>query len=104
MELEPSDLLRELREVAVAGVIRDIDGDSTGRETYSGEDMKASRCGEPSYTRYVDSLLDVGQASKRRNKLRARTAGIMEIHGILHVGFFAGVGIRTLCPVMRLPT
>ncbi|KAL2488145.1 Alanine--tRNA ligase [Forsythia ovata] len=47
--MPPNDRLRELTEVAVAGVIRDIEGDSVGREPYSGEDMKASRCGEPSY-------------------------------------------------------
>ncbi|KAL2546349.1 hypothetical protein Fot_15582 [Forsythia ovata] len=49
MELEPSDQLRELTEVVVAGVIGDIDDDSAGGEPYSDEDMKASQCGEPSY-------------------------------------------------------
>ncbi|KAL2523821.1 hypothetical protein Adt_08875 [Abeliophyllum distichum] len=60
MELEPSNRLRELAEVVVAGIIGDIDSDSTGGETYSGEDMKASRCSEP--------LLDAGQASERRKQ------------------------------------
>ncbi|KAL2496191.1 hypothetical protein Fot_39948 [Forsythia ovata] len=96
MKLEPSDRLRELTEVAVAEVIGDIEGDSVGGEPYSGKDMKASWCGEPSYDSpaleyTVRVFTRVTHFIAPLTKLRAHTTRIMKLPGIPLDDFFAGL-------------